>query len=94
MKQSAEGRTNQIVEGNRRAVAFAKSSSREDFPLRVRGAQVAMEAALHPVDYTNVPTDDLLAMAQLHLDAIGFTALKPNSRATALAALMGIRMGK
>lgn len=91
---TVESRSNRIVSEYRRPTQFAKATAREDYPLRVRGAQVAMEAAIHPLDYTSVDTTDLVEMAQIHLDAMGFRAFKPNSRATALAALMGVRMGR
>lgn len=69
---------------------FCGPINRPDFFLKTRGSQVAMAAAIAPIDYTNVPTEDLLVMAQAHVLALNFKGLKIDSRGSALAALLGI----
>lgn len=69
---------------------FCGPINRPDFFLKTRGSQVAMAAAIAPIDYTNVPTEDLIVMAQAHVLALNFKGLKVDSRGSALAALLGI----
>lgn len=86
-----EARTNAVVAGNRRPVEFVGPTIRMDIFLKVRASQVAMYAALEDKhDYTQMPTEDLVELGKLHLQAVGFKGLAVNSRATALAALLGI----
>lgn len=53
----------------------------------------AVTMAPKPAHYNDASTEDLIEIANMHLQATGFKGLVVNSRASAHAALLGIRIG-